>query len=96
MKAAIQAAEMDSIMDDGETNLDHRDMYFLWVLAERAADLTVRGGKFPRGCGEAQTLALLRARYLMSIPQHLADGTAEVKYEVTLKGQAAWKAYRFS
>lgn len=83
-------------MNDEETELDHRDMYFLGVLAERSVNLIVREGKFPRGCGEAQTLALLRAGYLTSVPHHFSDGTAEVKYEVTFKGKAAWKAYRFS
>jgi len=83
------------IVNDEETQLDHRDMYCLGVLAERSTDLVVREGKFPRGCGEAQTLALLRAGYLMSVLDHFADGTAEIKYEVTCKGKAAWKAYQF-
>lgn len=82
-------------MNGGETPLDHRDMYLLGVLADRVTEPVVRGGKFPRGCGEAQTLALTRAGYLVSNPYRLADGTAEVRYEITSKGRAAWKAYRF-
>lgn len=82
-------------MNDEEMKLDNRDMYLLGVLAERTTELVMREGKFPRGCGEAQTLALSRAGYLMSIPYHFADGTVGIGYEITSKGQAAWKAYRF-
>jgi hypothetical protein len=87
---------MDLMMHDEVTTLDNRDMYLLGVLAERATELIVKEGKFPRGCGEARTLALSRAGYLIGIPYRFADGSAEVRYEVTSKGQAAWKAYRFT
>lgn len=70
-------------------------MYLLGILVERTSELVVKAGKFPRGCSEAQALTLSRAGYLMCIPYHLADGTAEVRYEVTSRGQAAWRAYRF-
>ncbi|PVE25260.1 hypothetical protein DC522_06960 [Microvirga sp. KLBC 81] len=83
-------------MNDEEPKLDNRDMYLLGVLAERATELVVKESKFPRGCGEARTLALSRAGYLIGVPYRFADGTAEVRYEITLKGQAAWKAYRFT
>lgn len=82
-------------MNGEETSLDHRDMYLLGVLAGRVREPVVRGGKFPRGCGEAQTLALTRAGYVVGTHYRLADGTAEVRHEITSKGQAAWKAYRF-
>jgi hypothetical protein len=82
-------------MHDKETKLDHRAMYFLGVLAERATELVMREGMFPRGCGEAQTLALSRAGYSVNIPYFFADGREEVRYEITAEGQAAWKAYRF-
>lgn len=83
-------------MNDEETSLDNRDMYLLGVLAERTTDLVVRAGRIPRGCSETRTLALSGAGYLVSSPYRCADGTAEVRYEVTSKGQAAWKAYRFN
>lgn len=82
-------------MNDEEPQLDHRDMYLLGVLAGGVTEPVVRGGKFPRGCGEAQTLALTQTGYLVGNSYRLADGTAEVRYEITSKGRAAWKAYRF-
>jgi hypothetical protein len=87
---------MDLIMHEEVTTLDIRDMYLLGVLAERATELIVKEGNFPRGCGEARTLALSRAGYLIGIPYRVANGTSEVRYEVTSKGKAAWKAYRFT
>lgn len=82
-------------MHEDVTKLDNRDMYLLGVLAERVTELIVKEGKLPRGCSEIQTLALSRAGYLASTPYHFADGTTEVRYEITAKGYAAWKAYRF-
>jgi hypothetical protein len=82
-------------MNEEETMLDHRDMYFLGVLAERTTELIVKDSKFPRGCGEAQTVALSRAGYLIGIPHRVADRTSEVRFEITAKGQSAWKASRF-
>jgi hypothetical protein len=52
-------------------------------------------GKFPIGCGEAQAAALARAGYLVGIPERLANGTEDVRYEITLKGQTAWNNHRF-
>jgi hypothetical protein len=87
---------MDLIMHEEVTTLDIRDMYLLGVLAERATELIVKEGKFPRGCDEARTLALSRAGYLIGIPYRIANGRSEVRYEVTSKGKVAWKAYRFT
>jgi hypothetical protein len=66
-------------MHDEETPLDHRDIYFLGVLAARSTELIVKDGKFPRGCSEAQILALARAGYLVSIPDHPANGSGDVR-----------------
>lgn len=82
-------------MHDKETELDHRAMYLLGTLVERATELVVREGMYPRVCGEVQTLSLSRAGYLVGIPYFFADGREEVRYEITAEGQAAWKAYRF-
>jgi len=82
-------------MSDKETKLESRDMYLLGLLAERATELVVKEGNFPRGCSEVRTMALSRAGYLVGIRYGFADGTAEVRYEITSKGQAAWTAYRF-
>lgn len=78
-------------MNEEETMLDHRDMYFLGVLAERI----LKDGKFPRGCGKARALALSRAGYLIGTPHRIADRTSKVRFEITANGQPAWKAYRF-
>jgi len=68
---------------------------------ERTTELVVREVKFPRGYSEVRTLALSGFGYLESIPSHSTDlhstdGKAEVRYQVTSKGQAAWEAYRFT
>jgi hypothetical protein len=82
-------------MSTADTKLDNRDMYLLGMLSERTAELGVKEGKFPRGCDEAQALALAQAGYLVSTPYYFADGSAELRYEITSKGHAAWNAYRF-
>jgi len=73
-------------MNHEETTLNHRDLYFLGVLAERSTELAMKDGKFPCSCGEAQAVALARAEYLVVTPERLADGTRGIRYEITPKG----------
>jgi hypothetical protein len=82
-------------MNDEESPLDHRDLYILGGLAARSTELIVKDGKFPRGCSEAQILALTRAQYLVSIPERPANGTGDVRYDIMPEGQIAWNAYPF-
>ncbi len=82
-------------MNEEEPPLDHRDLYVLGGLAARSTKVIVKDGKFPRGCSEAQILALARAQYLVSIPERPTNGTGDVRYDITPEGQTAWNAYRF-
>ncbi|MBM6595060.1 hypothetical protein [Microvirga pudoricolor] len=82
-------------MDDNDTKLDHRAMYYLGVLAERGSELVAGESVFPRGCGKTHTLALSQAGYLVGVSYLSANGLEEVRYQITDEGDAAWKAYRF-
>jgi hypothetical protein len=82
-------------MNDEDLPLDHQDLCFFSVLAARSAKLIVNDGRFPRGCSEAQILALARAGYLVSIPERPTNGTGDVRYDITPEGQTARNVYRF-
>jgi hypothetical protein len=82
-------------MNGEETKLNDRDIYVLGVLAERLDGILIRTGKLPRGCDHAQMQALLQAGYVVETPHRFADGSQEMRYEITRKGIEAWHAHRF-
>jgi hypothetical protein len=78
-------------LDGNEIKLTARDYFLLGMLAE-----TAKGRDWlPHGCSDHQAKELAQGGYLERAATRAGNGREIVRYRITAKGRAAWRAHGF-